>query len=58
MDINPRRIAGENPLGSPGVAIFIIWPKNTVWWIQIQPIWKILVKMGIFPIMGVKIENI
>ena len=28
----------------------------TSWWFQ--PIWKVLVKMGIFPQIGVKIENI
>ena len=30
--------------------------RSTSWWFQ--PIWKILVKMGIFPKWGVKIENI
>ena len=29
---------------------------STSWWFQ--PIWKILVKMGIFPQIGVKIKNI
>ncbi len=33
----------------------LFWSKSS-WWFQ--PIWKILVKMGIFPQIGVKIKNI
>ena len=34
------------------------WVINfTSWWLN-QPLWKILVKMGIFPKIGVKIKNI